>query len=206
MRETKGERKRFLDIIFRYVLLMLIAVPGLDLFYFIFLPLTKYPAFWALQPLYDPILLANTIFIGNRAIEIIGACVAGSAYFLLLILNLATSGIGLVKRLKLLLFTFGTFFIINVIRIYILSIMYLEGSAMFDITHKLFWYLGSTLFVVLIWFAGVFIFKVEEIPFYTDLKHMYQSSIMGGKKKFKREQKARNLKPEAGKKKKKKAI
>lgn len=179
----KGDVKKFRNIFIRYLILILIAIPGLDLFYYLFLPLTKFPVFWGLQAFYSPVLLGNVIFIGLKSIEIVGACVAGSAYYFLLILNLVTPGIRIKKRLGLLFYSFGTFFLINVIRIYVLSIMYIEGSTLFDVTHKLFWYLGSTIFVVLIWFFGVFLFKVNSVPFYTDLKFMYSKTVFTKKSK-----------------------
>lgn len=176
----------------RYLLLMVIALPGLDLFYFLFLPLTKYPVFFGLKLFYDPVLLDNVIFVGKHTIEIVGACIAGSAYYFLLILNFSTAKIKAADRVKLILTTFGIFFLINVIRIFVLSIMYLEGSPLFDVTHKLFWYFGSTIFVVLIWFFGTYVYKVTTIPFYTDLKYMYSHT--------KREEKSKKSKKKPSKK------
>jgi exosortase/archaeosortase family protein len=172
----KKESKKFMNIIIRYLILALIAIPGFDLFYFIFLPLTKYPVFYLLGMFYEPIVLSNVIFIADKSIEIVGACVAGSAYYFLLILNLATPEIKILKRLKMLAFAFLTFLIINIIRIFVLSIMYVNESQFFDFTHKLFWYLGSTLFIVVIWFVQVKKNKIKLIPFYSDLKFIYGKS------------------------------
>jgi exosortase/archaeosortase family protein len=185
----KEDHKKIRNMFLRYFILLLIAVPGLDLFYFLFLPLTKYPVFFGLKLFYEPVLLQNVIFVGRYTIEIVGACIAGSAYYFLLILNLSTARIDLKTRLKLVLTTFGAFFLINLVRIYVLSIMYLEGSPMFDATHKLFWYFGSTVFVVLIWFFGTYYFKVNAIPFYTDLKYMYSHTKRKPKEKPKRKRK-----------------
>lgn len=60
--------------------------------------------------------------------------------------------------------------------------MYVEGSTFFDFTHKIFWFLGSTLFVVIIWFLEVKIFKIKDIPIYTDLKFLYKDSLLKNKK------------------------
>ncbi|NCN87103.1 pacearchaeosortase [archaeon] len=174
----KWEDKKIKSILIRYLILALIAIPGLDIFYFLFLPLTKYPVYFGLKLFYSPVLLNNVIFIGSRSIEIIGACVAGSAYFFLLILNLSIPNIELKKRLKIILSSFSILLGINIIRIYLLSLMYLHGSSLFDITHKIFWYLGSTIFIVLIWFLNVWMFKIKEIPFYSDLKFMYKISSL----------------------------
>jgi len=190
----KNSSTNFIKIILRYLLLVLVSVPGLSLFYYVFLPLTIYPVYWALGLSYNVIMLNNTLFIQTKIIEIIGAWVAGSAYYFLLILNLITPKIETKKRIKLLLFTFGTFFIINLLRIYLLGIMYIEGSQFFDIAHKLFWYLGSTLFVVIIWFTGVWIFKIKEIPFASDLKYIYGKSSLKARIEKSKKKKSRNLK------------
>lgn len=182
----KKTDKRFYDIFLRYFALVLVALPGMDLFYFLFSPLTTYPVFWGLLASYKAVLLNNSIFIGPKIIEIVGACVAGSAYYLLLILNLATPKISWKRRLAALAFSWGAFLIINILRIYFLSLMYLNGSQLFDITHKVFWYLGSTIFLVAIWFLTVKVFKFKHTPFYEDLRFIYrQSSFAKAKKKRK---------------------
>lgn len=178
----KADEKRFASIFLRYIILVLIAIPGMDLFYYLFLPLTKYPIYYFTSLFYDKLfLMDNVLFIGKKSIELVGACIAGSAYYFLLILNLSTPSLKIKKRIGLLLFTFGTFLLINLIRIQSLTIMFLNESELFDLTHKLFWYLGSTVFVVLIWFLGVKIFQIKEIPFYTDLKYMYSKSSLNKK-------------------------
>jgi exosortase/archaeosortase family protein len=140
--------------------------------------LTIYPSYWLIDLIYNPLILGHIIFVGRGVIEIVDACVAGSAYFLLLMLNLATPSIKIGKRISLLLSTFGMFLVLNLIRIFILSVMYLEGSPIFDATHKAFWYLGSTVFVIFIWFLGVKIFRIDKVPFYDDLKFMYNNSSL----------------------------
>ena len=72
--------------------------------------------------------------------------------------------------------SFGCFLILNIARIFFLSIAYVNGYSWFDFTHKLFWYLGSSIFVVGIWFAEVKLFKIKQIPFYSDLKFLYGHS------------------------------
>ena len=176
------DTRRYLEIFSRYLILILIALPGLKIFYDIFLPLTIYPSVWLFSLKYSPIVVGSTIFIGIKKLEIIGACVAGSAYYFLLILNLTTGKIKVGKRIGLLLSTFAAFLIINILRIYILGVMYVDNSPYFNLAHKLFWYLGSTIFVVLIWFLGTYVFKVDGIPIYSDLKFMYSKT----KKKHKR--------------------
>ena len=176
------ESKKFFNIVIRYFILALIAIPGFDLFYMIFLPLTKYPVFYLLSIFNNPVILGNTIFILDKSIEIVGACVAGSAYYFLLILNLSTANIIYLKRIRMIFFAFIIFLGINIARIFLLSIMYLNDSQFFDFTHKLFWFLGSTLFIVVIWFVQIKNNKIKSIPFYSDLKFIYGKSSFKKKK------------------------
>ena len=182
--KKKGKRnknyfKGFLDIILRYLILILIALPGLWLFYTVFTPLTVYPVHFLLGLFFDAVLLSKIhILVNNIPIELIPACIAGAAYYLLLVFNLSTPKIKLKKRISAILFSFAVFLIINILRIFFLSIIAISGSSSFDITHKLFWYLASTVFVVGIWFAEVKIFKIREIPFYSDIKFLYKRSLL----------------------------
>jgi exosortase/archaeosortase family protein len=169
-----------LDFSVRYLVLILVAIQGLWIFYFVFTPLTAYPVYWLLDLFYDAFLISGYIIMVNQSIpiELIEACIAGAAYYLLLILNLTTRGIKLEKRVKMIAFAFSSFLVINILRIFVLSIIAISGSSFFDITHKLFWYALSTIFIVAIWFAEVRIFKIKEIPFYSDLKFLYKKTGM----------------------------
>jgi len=172
------EKNSVKSIILRYFFLALIALPGFNLFYFVFLPLTVYPVYFLLNLFMEVNLVGNVIFGGGFPVEIIGACVAGSAYYFLLILNLSIPKIDYKKRIKMVCFAFGILLIINILRIFSLSLMYFFGSQLFDFTHKLFWYLGSTIFVVAIWFLEVKLFDIKTIPFYSDLKFLYRKSSL----------------------------
>lgn len=166
------KKKFILDIITRYSLLIIIGIIGLDIFYFLFSALTIYPVFFLLSLFFNVSLTSNVIWINSIPIEIIGACVAGSAYYLLLILNLSTPEIKLSKRIQMLFLSFLSFLIINILRIFFLSILLISGTSLFDITHKIFWYAGSTIFLVGIWFLNVKLFKIKKIPFYSDIKSL----------------------------------
>lgn len=170
---------RFLDLAVRYIILILLALPNLWIFYFIFTPLTVYPMYFLLNLFYDVSLMAGNILLINKEIpiEFIKACIAGSAYYLLLILNLATPEIKLKKRINMLLFAFGIFLFFNLLRIFILAFLAISGSSFFDVTHKIFWYSLSTIFVVAIWFAEVKLFKIKKIPFYSDLRFLYKNIV-----------------------------
>lgn len=163
-----------LDISLRYLILVLVALPNLYLFYLIFTPLTLYPVYFIFSLFFDTILTGTTIMVKEIPIEIIKSCVAGSAYYLLLILNLSTPNIKLNKRIKMALVSFIAFLLLNILRIVILSFLALSNSSFFSITHQISWYLLSVLFVVGIWFAVVKIFNVKKIPFYSDIKLLYK--------------------------------
>ena len=177
----------YLSIFIRYLILILVAIPGLYIFYFIFKPLTLYPSFFFLNIFYEANIRNTTIFVGDLLtgnvvpLEIINACIAGSAYYLLLILNLAVPKIKINKRIKMLVFAFISFLIISLIRIFVLSTMAVSGSSFFDVTHKVFWYAFSILFVVGIWFLEVKLFKIKEIPFYSDLEFLFKKSHLSSK-------------------------
>ncbi len=164
-------KKEAFGILFRYLLLIIIAFPNLFLFYFIFTPLTVYSSYIILDVLYNADLYFNIITIEGLSIEIISACVAGAAYYLLLILNLSTP-MQLKKRIKSFIFLIFSFFALNIIRIVIFSILALNGFKYFDLAHAFLWYAGSTLLLVAIWFANIYIFKIKEIPVYSDLKRI----------------------------------
>jgi exosortase/archaeosortase family protein len=169
------------DLILRYFILIVVALPGLSLFYLLFSPLTFYPSYWLLNLFYDASICIScnnipTILISALRIEIIGACVAGSAYYFLLILNLATPKIQIEKRLKMLGLGFGVFLVLNILRIFSMGLLYVSGSPLFDFAHKFIWYIGTTLFVVGIWFIEVKLFKIKEIPFYSDVKELYSTT------------------------------
>ena len=169
-------------LFFRYILLIIAGLPGLYLFYLIFTPLTIYPVYAILKLVYASALIeGNLLIINGHSISLVPACIAGAAYYLVLILNLATP-MNLRTRLKSLLFMFISFLFLNILRIVIFSALFIGGFALFDIAHKTIWYLGSTLLVVVIWFSAVYAFKIRAIPFYTDFKTLF-SYIRKGRRK-----------------------
>ena len=160
--------KKILSLAIRYLILVLFGI-FLSVFYKIFLPLTLYPVYFLLNLIYEVSISGIILTIGGKSIEIIGACVAASAYYLLLILNLVTP-MKIKKRIYSLLFSLGLLLILNILRIVILSALYVEEFAFFDFTHKAFWYVLSIVFVIGIWFLTVKVFKIKQIPAYSDFK------------------------------------
>lgn len=170
------ERENVLNLFLRYVLLLIIAL-NLNLIYKIFTPLTLYLSNFLINIFYqDSYILNNVIIAGNLNINLISACIAGSAYLLLIILNLSTE-MNFKTRLKALSFTIFSFLIINCIRITFLTYLLKVGINYFDFAHKLSWYLGSTLFLVIIWFTSIKLFKINKIPVFTDVKYLFSKTM-----------------------------
>jgi len=170
-------KKEVFFLLSRYVILIILAIPNLFIFYFIFTPLTVYPTFYLLS-IIDPTSYivegtSNVIFFKGYFASIIPACVAGAAYYLLLILNLTTP-MTIKKRIWSITYLLGAFLILNLIRIFVFAMLLFKGYQYFDLTHKATWYFGSTVLVIIIWFSNVLIFKIKNIPIYTDLKHIFQ--------------------------------
>lgn len=167
---------KILNILTRYLVLVVAGIPNLFLFYFIFTPLTIYPLYFLFNLFYDVSIVQHVIYVSSSPIEIIPACVAGAAYYLLLIFNLSTPGIKINKRIKLILFSFLTLLLINILRIFILGILFVNDSSAFEPLHYVLWYIGSTACVAGIWFYQVIHFKIKKIPFYSDLKFLFKKT------------------------------
>ncbi len=161
--------KTIYSVIARYVLLILVALPNLWLFYLLFTPLTIYPVFFLLKIFYDVSLFQSNIILGNNVIQIGEACIAGSAYYLLLILNMATP-MHVKKRIFSLLFIFSAFLIINILRIFFFSLLFVYSFSLFSLTHLIFWYLLSAFIVFFIWIINAKIFRINAIPVYSDIE------------------------------------
>ncbi len=171
------------DLIIRYIILLLISIPNVKLFYFLFSFLTTYSVFFILSFFSNPILEGTTIIINSFKIELIDACIAGSAYFLLFALNILTP-IKLKKRIFSLLFLFSSFFVINVVRIILFSFFLLKVFSLYKTLHLIFWYLLSSFIVACLWFLNIKIFGIKEIPFYSDAKFLIR--VIKSRKKIKK--------------------
>ncbi len=157
----------------RYLILLALGLFNLGIFYLIFTPLTIYPVYW-ITLLLDPnarLLPGNLVFFSGEYAEIIAACIAGAALYLLTILNLSTP-MRITSRLRSLAFLYFSFLAINISRIVIFLAFFVAGKQYFDIAHKFVWYFGSTVIVVALWFINVWIYKLKEIPIYSDVKEV----------------------------------
>lgn len=180
--------KKISFIFYRYLFIFLIGLGNLFIFYIIFTSLTVYPSFLSISLFQEATLIEgittetcnllrgtfleniacvkNSILLNNALANIVPACIAGSAYYLLIILNFSLP-LSLKKRIKSLFFTIISFLLLNIIRISILAINFSKSNT-FNIIHKTSWYFGSTIMVVLIWFINIKLFKIKSVPLYTD--------------------------------------
>jgi len=170
IKKTKINKKLF-NLASRYLILLGLMFT-LPIIYKIFTPLTVYSTGGLLKLFYQVSINKDIIKImPNILIQIVPACVAGSAYLLSLILNLSIP-MKIKKRVHSILFAITLLFVLNVLRIFLLSILLVNKFQFFNFTHKLFWYVLSTIFVIAIWFLTTKLFKIKEIPVYSDIQFL----------------------------------
>lgn len=173
MKKREVQTKYLLGLAARLLLAILLAVNSLAIFYFVFTPLTVFPSFWLIKLFYPITIDGRMFFYSNFIIEIVNACVAGSAYYLFVLMNLTTKGIDIKTRIKAFVFGALSLLTLNVLRIVILVlILFGIGSHAFNQIHLSFWVVGSTIFVFGIWILTIKIFKIKEIPIYSDFKEV----------------------------------
>ena len=65
--------------------------------------------------------------------------------------------------------------IANIIRIDILIIALVKYSSnLFNTLHLFFWKVLSTIYVVILWIFLTKLFKIKEVPIYSDFKEVYE--------------------------------
>jgi len=168
--------KKVLSLIVRYFLILLAGLGNLTLFYRVFTPITFYLSSFTLS-LFGEVVnfyAIGIILFNQTSIELIEACIAGSAYYLLFILVISMPNLKLLKRVSILLFSFALLLVVNVIRIVLMGLI--SETPYFESVHMLFWYFVSILFVVGIWFLTVKVFSIKEIPVYSDLKYLIEQT------------------------------
>lgn len=166
------KKEKIKEIFFRYGILVIVGFFGLNLFYEILKPLTVYIFWFILNLIYGASIIDSSIIIfgvNTAYIDVIPACAAGAAYYLLLILNLTTP-MNKNKRIKSIIFLFIVFFLFNITRLVVFAILFKEGYKYFDLAHVIVWYVGSTVMVVAIWFVNAYVFKIKSVPIYSDMK------------------------------------
>ncbi len=170
-----------LKLIFRVLLAFLIRP---EFFYFSLLFLTMAFPYLFLKLLnYDVgfIFSSKILIVNGIEFEFVKACIATSAYYLLALLILATKDIGLKKSLKMFLLGSLLIFIMNILRVILLIIVVMNlGVDWFDAVHLTFWYVVSSVYVFLVWIFLIRLYKIKNIPIYSDLA--YLTNIIRDKK------------------------
>ncbi len=174
MKKSKKEINYF-HLFTRYLIIVLLGLGNLYLIYLIATPLTIYSSYFLFNLFgFSPTLEGSNILVYGAYIELVSACIAGAAYFLLIALNLSTP-MRKETRIKSLLFLILSFFILNLLRIFLFGTLFIKGFSYFDLAHEATWYFGSTILLLLIWFANVKIFRIKGIPIYSDFKLIYSN-------------------------------
>jgi exosortase/archaeosortase family protein len=180
------QSERLANLFARYIAVLILGAGNLYILYKILTPLTIKTTSRVLSIFSPVIVVDNLIRFKGVFIEIIPACIAGAAFFLLLFLILSTAEIKPGKRAIVIIISMISLFVLNIIRIIIL--VALMKTSYFGIVHWTFWHIISTLFVVGIWFTMVKIYKIKAIPVYSDFLYV-QSLIKKPRKKSKRSKK-----------------
>ena len=157
-----------INVLIRYLVLLVLGLSS-GFFYLIFFYLTIFPSYFLLKIFYEVSLSGYVLRVAGLEIGIVSACVAGSAYYLLLILNLTTE-MSVKQRIFSIFSSLFLLLAVNVLRIVLFSALLVEEYSYFDLLHRLSWYIMSILFVVAIWFLTAWLFKIKRIPVYSDLK------------------------------------
>jgi exosortase/archaeosortase family protein len=164
---------KVLSIVIRYSIILLAGLGNIALFYKIFTPLTVYATAAVINLFTRATVSANTIITGSIIINLIPACIAGAAYYLLFILVLATPDIKPKKRLQIIILSFAALFVLNILRILILAAI--TTKPYFGIAHLTLWYVLSTIFVAAVWLTLVKAYRLKSIPVCSDVEYLYKS-------------------------------
>ncbi len=152
-------------ILSRYSLVLLLGLENLYLFYNLLSFPTIYVSNKILSFLGESSFVDNYIIFNDAPLQIANACVSGAAYYFLFFLSMSIPLI-FPKRIKVIFYSWGLFYVSNVIRIVFMALILQESY--FNLVHLSLWHIFSTILVIVIWFSAVKIFKVKEIPIYTD--------------------------------------
>lgn len=161
---------KLIGIFSRYATIIILGLSNLYLIYKILTPITIHATNLLLKIFTSTTLSENLIYTSQATIQIAPSCVAGAAFYLLLILLLATPNIKPKTRTKAIITAVATLFILNISRIvFLASIISYQN---FETVHWIFWHLISTIFVVGTYIATIKIYKIKSIPFISDLKNI----------------------------------
>jgi exosortase/archaeosortase family protein len=175
------EIKSIVEIFSRYLLIIVLGLGNLYLFYKFLTPITISILDSILSLSGESLVIGNSIHFKRVIFEIIPACIAGSAFYLMFILVFSTREIEFRKRLTVLLSSFVLLFFFNMSRlVFLVSIV---RASYFEAVHWFLWNFVSVIFVVGIWVLMVYLFRLKTIPIYSDLKYLFDLIDSGKKSK-----------------------
>lgn len=158
---------------------MLLAMLIYQDVYLLLLPLTKVLSFIFLRLIDNSaVILDNSIIFGGKSFNLIPACVALPAYYLLFFLTLTTKDLNFKVSYKLFFIGSLLILVMNIIRIDFLILAFVGfGKAWFDYIHLFFWKFVSGLYVAIVWIFLTKKYKIISIPIYSDFKYLYSRSV-----------------------------
>ncbi len=164
------DEKKTINIFLRYSLILILGSFNLYIIYKILTPLTIQATSLAIRIFTPTILTSNIIQFNQTTIQIVPACVAGSAFYLLLVLFLSLSTMSPKARLRAILTALTALFTLNITRILFLASI--ANYPSFETIHWIFWHIVSTIFVVAIYIATIRYYKIKQLPIISDLKYL----------------------------------
>ncbi len=157
--------------------LILCFIP-ISLFSFFLTPITVYGSYILLVSFLDIVMKENFLIVNGFPFEIVEACVATTAYYLLWLLCFLTKDIKLKIRLKLLLYGFLLILGMNLFRVALLVFIAMKyGFAWFTLVHLAFWNFVTGIYVALVWIFLVMKFRVYSVPVCDDLRTLYKMAM-----------------------------
>ena len=166
----KYEYKLFLRVLFIFLFNAKI------MYYLFFIPTIIFP-YLILKIIGFNIMLDfsnSNLYLDNIILNFISACVASTAYHLLLILILLTKVLNIKKIVSMFLLGSLMILAINIIRVVVLSYTFINyGYEAFNSLHLLLWRGAASVIVFLIWIILIKIYKPKAIPVISDLIYLY---------------------------------
>lgn len=166
----KKETKKITNLFARYFIILLIALGNFYILYKILTPLTLHATNQILSIFTTTFLIENTIHLKHVIIEIAPACVAASAFYLLIALLLSTSDIKFKTRIYAIITAIAILFALNIARIVALTPF--TNQPYFETLHWIFWHLISIIFVLVTYLLTIKIYKIKSTPIYSDFKYL----------------------------------
>lgn len=177
----------FMKYEYRLIFRVLVALIFRPQIFYIFLTAPTIMISFILLKLagYSVVKAGTSLIVNNVTLNFVEACVASSAYYLLLFLILLTKDIRLKTAFEMFFLGSLIIFSVNIIRIFVLIVVLLEkGYDYFNLIHLTFWYGVASVLVFLVWVYLTKKYKIKNIPVYSDVVYL-ASKIKRNKKKTK---------------------